>query len=653
MIRIRKLRVVGRVKDYDASFLDDQGEVRPLSIIAGEISTGKSSILDFIDYCLGAADHPRQIEVVRQGRAAQLEVEIQGAICTIERPLFTSEHWALIHECAIDGLGVAHPSRRVVLGPASETRSLNWTLLRASGLEGTLLKQAPTRQTSATDFLSFRDVLDLAYLDASRLAPGHLLHEAVFMKRLKLQQLIEIVFGVHDQTAAAMGDRIKTLEDERALQKREIEALNLFLLEQETPDRATLVEERATVQQRQRDSAARLRALDADIAAETSSAAAVRESYSTAQRRVRHAASKLRDRDSLLQRLLPLRGQYVEDERKLVFFAEARVLFDPLAVKTCPSCLNELVEPPSVENGRCTLCDHSVGAAGEREIDVDVERRMIGARLRALDRYIAEVGGERAEAHRAFDRAVADESKARSELDSDLGARLAPFVADRDRLVRAVEGCKARRSEIDRLVAHRDSVARRAGELSDLEARLSELRAEHERLQTQRPEKELVLAELSGRFAGLLDAFRFPKLNDPEPPSLSSKFHPFVRGVPYEQLRSRGATTLVAVAWQLTMFELAVELSRPHPGFLMIDSPQSGLKPAEGETPAEQFDQAEIAERLWLHVRNWAREHPEVQLIVVDNLPPALVEDDVVVRYSGRADRPPYGFIDNEDAAAR
>jgi hypothetical protein len=36
------------------------------------------------------------------------------------------------------------------------------------------------------------------------------------------------------------------------------------------------------------------------------------------------------------------------------------------------------------------------------------------------------------------------------------------------------------------------------------------------------------------------------------------------------------------------------------------------------------------------------------QIVVVDNLPPDIADDYVVVRYSGRADEPPYGLIEDE-----
>jgi hypothetical protein len=38
----------------------------------------------------------------------------------------------------------------------------------------------------------------------------------------------------------------------------------------------------------------------------------------------------------------------------------------------------------------------------------------------------------------------------------------------------------------------------------------------------------------------------------------------------------------------------------------------------------------------------------ECQMIAVDNHPPPYVKDNVIVYYSGKAEVPPYGFIDDE-----
>ena len=94
-VRIRRLRLVGVSQNYDVDFLRD-GLPRRLAVVAGEISTGKSSVLEFIDFCLGASSHPKHPEVQRQVRSALLEVELSGEVFVIERALATGPGAAFV-----------------------------------------------------------------------------------------------------------------------------------------------------------------------------------------------------------------------------------------------------------------------------------------------------------------------------------------------------------------------------------------------------------------------------------------------------------------------------------------------------------------------------------------------------------------------------
>jgi predicted ATP-dependent endonuclease of OLD family len=94
-IKISCLQVRGLQKNYTISFKSG------LNIICGEISTGKSTILELIDYCLGARSHPEHIELQKKARTALLEVILYKQSLVIQRELFTSSKDAFIHECSI------------------------------------------------------------------------------------------------------------------------------------------------------------------------------------------------------------------------------------------------------------------------------------------------------------------------------------------------------------------------------------------------------------------------------------------------------------------------------------------------------------------------------------------------------------------------
>jgi hypothetical protein len=111
---------------------------------------------------------------------------------------------------------------------------------------------------------------------------------------------------------------------------------------------------------------------------------------------------------------------------------------------------------------------------------------------------------------------------------------------------------------------------------------------------------------------------------------------------------SAGAMTLIALAWQLSLFELAVDEGHPHPGFLMIDSPQKNLTP-EGGARVDEYGDPAIGSHVWDHLLAVSeRMGEQAQLLVVDNRPRSQADGAVVVRYTGVPDEGPYGLIDNE-----
>ena len=56
-----------------------------------------------------------------------------------------------------------------------------------------------------------------------------------------------------------------------------------------------------------------------------------------------------------------------------------------------------------------------------------------------------------------------------------------------------------------------------------------------------------------------------------------------------------------------------------------------------------------VIDRVYRHLERWlAGPGFGAQVVVADNAPPPTADSDVIVRFSRRADRPPYALIDDE-----
>lgn len=657
-IRIRRLRLVGMERSYDVDFTAEQ-RVRNLSVIAGAFSSGKTAVLEFIAYGLGAKRHPRHQEVLRRVRSCLLEVELSGEPHVIERSVGEPSKVAFVRRGTLDSRPASQAESRTIDPPGAQ-ESLSSLLLSHCKLAGVQLREAPTNSESRTDPLSFRDVMWLAFLPNERIADKNFLFENDYMRKHKLRQVLDVVFGVHDDRAVELGQRIQELGGRLNRAKAELAAARTFVVEQDPT--ALDSEPTPAIHERElADITSQLQELDRRAQAGTEFAAHLRRQHRMAAQNSQRAAAILRDCETQLQRLMPLRAQYADDLLKLGMLGEAQQLFDPLSVTTCPACLNRLSAPPTADNGRCSLCRHELtaeegtlvlGAAdagshtGYNRVDVAAETRSTKARLKEITSYIDELGASLAALKLRAEDAAVQEEEAAAALDAATSPSVSPFLAARDDLHRRREQILRQLEQAETAVKLREGLTKRADAVERHETEIARLREELARLGDASHDRDRVIAKISSRYGELLRAWRYPKVSTP---FIKADLTPFVRGEPYQEASS-GARTLLTLAWQLAVLEIAVEEGAAHPGFLMIDSPQKNL--GHGGTLDAVIADAVAIGDFYQHLSRWLADRgSRAQLIIADNSPPPLVENDVVVRYSRNEDRPPYGLIEDETSA--
>lgn len=639
-IRLRRLVLRGLDRDYGPVLLRG-GRAAGLAVIAGEISTGKTTILEFIDYCLGSSRHPEHPELREVSiRTALLELELNGEICVIERGCFPVASDVVIHWTNVEGLRDEHAREPHPVRPAGNPESLSSYLLGVLGLAGIRLKEAPTQASSGLDPLSFRDVLALSFIDNDRLGSHHLLFENDRMRALKTTQVIDAIFGVHEDAAAELSGAINEAMSRQATVRHEIATLSRFLAGREIPSTEEATERLEAIADQRTEAAAAIAAIDEELRGRTEVANDLRARYDTAVDTRRQADARLRDRETLRERLQVLNGQYAADISRLEFSLEAGRLFDDLAVKVCPACHSKLTATPTLSDRICSLCGT---ALVDRAPDIDIRRELATtkSRLDELRAYLStvvdEIGGARAD----LGARVGEEANARQALDVATASAVAPFVSQRDALLTRQRDLAEQRASLDSALRLRNGLAERDAELARISREIDEMNQRLATLEGKRQTREDLLADLSARYAAILESFRLAKL---ESPRLDGKYAPQNRNMNYTRLSS-GTKTLLSVAWALAILELAVERGHPHPGFLMIDGVSKNLTPAE--TDADPDLRRDIIDRVYAHVLSWtAGPGREAQVIFVDNRPPRAAESAVVVRYSSDPNRPPFGLIE-------
>lgn len=673
-IRINELRLSGPPgtdRTYGAEFRGTPGgSFRPLSVIAGPSQTGKTTIIDFIKYCLGASKHPQKDEIREYVRSALVETELDGYTTVIERSA-TGEpsKIALVWEnSTLDNIA-EHEHIRYPIEPTGDPESLSQYILAACDLNNIFLPDSKVKDETATRPLSIRDVFDVMFVPNERLDNKSLVFELGNpAKRQKFRQTIDAIFGVHDNQDALLQRRYTAVREQANNAKASAHALRKFA-EEEYPRGPEVLATDLERADKEADSLwKKLEALDNQHRASDQATTDLRTQLSSAEDAAKNARVRVRDRESLLVRLDALRAQYADDQRKLNFLLDAERLFDPLHVTTCPVCFNELAPLPTVEDGACSLCHSPVplGTTSDIAAVLDTENvksdlgtpaemgaaaltdavpvlsaelRNINKRLKSLNEYSTRLRvhygvlvQEKADTEAAANAAAAA-------VDSIVSSP-APWIAARDRLLEQIAEAQlaAQASRSGVRVWRRIEDAEKAFARLDNDAKT--LNAQRN-AQKKRPARSSVISSLSQRFGKILTDIGYPKLSNPY---IADDLVPYVRDHPYTEASS-GGMVVISLAWNLALWEVAHETGASAPGLLVIDSPQKnlGYNIKDGD---EDFADSTLVENFYAHVKSWlASDGAGAQIIVVDNSPPDSVADDVVVRFTRSARTAPYGLI--------
>ena len=432
---VKKLLLKGIVKDYEYSFQPG------LNIIAGPIFTGKTALLEFIDYCLGAGSHPQHLEIQRKVRAALLEVSIGAHSFVIERPLFSTDQRGTIHECSLAALSTQHDAIPVRTRQMPGQESIGSYLLRRLGLFNIFLKEAPTKAASGVDMMSFRDLMWFCYLEHERLDNKDLLFESLFTKRIKLQQVFDVIFEVHANEVSNMSYQLKDLEGMFVKIDAEIRTLSDFLVERSVPSRQELENVLTALSASENQLEKRLSGLTHTLKGQSDVAEELRTELSQIENEIKRLAVAKRDRDKLLKRLLPLRGQYSEDVKKLQFLQETKIIFDPLGIVRCPCCL-QMLQKEEVQF-KCALCGAPIQMQPQESFSIDKEIRIVETKLRELNAYIHETDGELIAINAALKNRDETATQLRVRIDEAMQQYVSPYISERDAVVGELNRVKA------------------------------------------------------------------------------------------------------------------------------------------------------------------------------------------------------------------
>lgn len=595
-----------------------------LNVLYGASDTGKSFVVETIDFMLGGKPPLREItERLGYDRILLGLETLAGDTFTVQR---SAEGGGFL---LYEGLHVQPPGAEADAKLLSELHSersdanLSSFLLAQSGLSGKRIRRNARGDTNS---LSFRNIARLTIVaeteitqQRSPLLDGNYTADTANTSTFKL-----LLTGVDDSALVSTAPAApEELSREAQLQ----------LLDQLLEDYRDRLRELA---KHPDELAEQLEKIEASLVQHSVQLNATETAFQAEAARRRELRKKLeegRDRRSdisgMLERFTLLDRHYVSDIERLRGIEEAGTLFGVLGATTCPLCGSEPAHQRS--DAACEGDTDGVVEAARKEISkIEVLRSDLAGTIRQLSREGTN-----------FDRRLPDVEEELHRISNNVDGLLSPKLA---KLRVSYSGLSDKRAEVREALGLYTTV-------QDIERRRADLEGAQEREKKAQAVAGDIPTASADAFAQTVEAiltdWHFPDAGrvffDPKARDLVIAGKP--RGA-----RGKGLRAITHAAFTLGLLTYCRTNRTPHPGFVILDSPLLAYREPDGKE--DDLRGTDLKEQFYEYLRALPNDR---QVIVIENTdPPAAIKAlDQVQMFSKNPHSGRYGLFplasDEED----
>jgi DNA repair exonuclease SbcCD ATPase subunit len=609
---IKKLQLTGYRKTYEVLFK------KGINVIYGDTDTGKSSILNLIDYCLGASTVYLYDEIETSGKYCVLEIELLGESFSIKRDIFNSKKEIEVYPCIIDDLENHFPkyyscnySNKVAKdGVFSEF------LLSSMNIPITKVKQAPSKADSKFITVSFRDISRFLFLNQDMVGNKKILGDN-FPYITKLKETFKLMFNVLDVQISELENLISTHTLNRNDLNKKNSQVSIFLRETQIDSLAKLDLKRQDIAEEIKVIEIQLSEIDKELISNSSTSDKLRASIYISEKKIRKLNQSKITRNQEIKQNIALRNEYEKDIDKTLaaieFFNKSPIIEE--SKTNCPVCEQEI--KVSELRTHFEFTDTKV-LKGE----INSFRR----RKKALQNLIEKLRTE------AFDQekeelGILEELKNfKQTFDIETKNIVSPYINQRDSLVSRKGNLESDRKNIKHFYKIRMQQKSIEGDIKSLEDKIGLLNEDLKKLKESAPSLDSILNQLGDTLKEFLD---FIGMKNVFGVSASKKsFLPIIRNRDYEKVTSGGIRTLSSVGYYLSLLEFAISNSVNYPSFLMIDTIAKYIGKTKKEYDKltnkeedkdEGMNDSDKYKNIYMYLLKLQKKFNNFQVIVVDN----------------------------------
>jgi predicted nucleic acid-binding Zn-ribbon protein len=585
-------------------------------VVAGASDTGKSYILQCVDFMLGGKNPPEPIQEAQEYEDAWIELRSRnnGTVYSLRRSLKGGAF--ALYEQAIESVS-PNLSPSVLAAEHSETDEGNISsfLLSLSGFSpAKILKKHRPAQVQN---LTFRTIVHLVLIGEDKIIgkKSPVWMESGYQKTASESAFNLLLTGNDDSSLVLAPD--PDVVKGKLVARAEVLDEMISALEGEVASAASSPRElRAAIEGAEQ----RIAQLGETISASSEALKQYQQQREAAWAAKHEVDSRLIVIAELLKRFDLLKEHYRSDLSRLEFISEGQNVFDQLETIICPLCGNSLEEHVA----RKMCMNLAEGDAAITSIGIEEGCRIEGEKIR---RHIEDLGGTvaslQAERAAATDRS-AQLTKMIASLDQQIASQLQPIAL-------------TSKAELDQLVAQRELLQRSESLLTRL-AQLREARDEVEQQITDAGSASVnadagIDTNAVGQFCNEVRSFLVQWHYSDSPQvhfDQRSKWMDLVIDGQPRKSHGKGIRALTHSAFNLGLMRHCQSRDLPHPMCVILDSPLLSLRERkEGEVISEEVQEA--------FYRALAECSTDEQVIVLENKePPPDVKAKInYVEFSG------------------
>lgn len=552
---VNKLVVVGQRKNYVVPFH------RGLNVIYGDSDTGKSSILNLIDYCLGSSEVDMYDELEYSGKYCLLEISLNNEIYTIKRDIFKPKDNIEVYHSEVDNMSKVFPHE---YGPSYQKEGPAGFfcdfLLEALNIPLVKIKQAPSKEDSPVTRLSFRDIFKFCYIDQDNVGSKYILdlkNGAVFTKN---KEVFKFLHNVLDSQITELEEDISFKVKQRNELERKYETVLSFLRETQIKPLEMINKEIQEAHVQVGYIEKEIHNLNNKMLADTDYLNELRNIVNSLEEETKQVDDERRTTEKVLAQNLSLKKDYEKDIVKLQ---------SSIGIKNnLPNTNNDIA---------CPICHSPMCINSLKEFFGENSSESLKLEINALNRRKKNLGELIDKQRNDMDLLEGKEillrkrlDQARQLLDDKSIQKISPYISQRDGLISERARIEEHNNRLEYLLKIRNQTDSISKSIDSLVKQVDERKEKLEILKQNAPSTQVVINDIGDFLKAFLD---YVNIKNASNIYINGKsFLPVVRNRDYTKLTSGGLRTLTSIGYYISLLQNSLSTSTNLPTFLMIDT---------------------------------------------------------------------------------